>query len=36
VAPPAEIGAEMDAIWQETVEPRTGLAAYQALTEALA
>jgi hypothetical protein len=33
---PAEIGAEMDAIWRETVEPRTGLASYQALRAALA
>lgn len=33
---PAEIGAEMDAIWQETVTPRTGFASYQALGEALA
>jgi hypothetical protein len=32
---PAEIGAEMDAIWRETVEPRTGLASYQALRAAL-
>lgn len=33
---PAEIGAEMDAIWRETVQPRTGLASYQALRTALA
>jgi hypothetical protein len=33
---PAEIGAEMDAIWRETVEPRTGLASYQDLRMALA
>ena len=33
---PTEIGAEMDAIWRETVEPRTGLASYQALRAALA
>jgi hypothetical protein len=33
---PIEIAAEMDAIWRETVEPRTGLASYQALGEALA
>ena len=33
---PTEIGAEMDAIWQETVAPKTGLASYQALCEALA
>lgn len=33
---PAEIGAEMDVIWRETVEPRTGLASYQALRAALA
>ena len=33
---PAEIGAEMDAIWRETVEPRTGLSSYQALRAALA
>jgi hypothetical protein len=32
---PAEIGAEMDAIWRETVERRTGLASYQALRAAL-
>jgi hypothetical protein len=32
---PAEIGAEMDSIWRETVEPRTGLASYQALRTAL-
>ena len=33
---PAEIGAEMDAIWREIVEPRTGLASYQDLRAALA
>jgi hypothetical protein len=33
---PAEIGAKMDAIWRKTVEPRTGLASYQALRAALA
>jgi hypothetical protein len=33
---PAEIGAEMDAIWQEAVEPKTGLSSYQALRAALA
>jgi hypothetical protein len=33
---PDEVSAEMDAIWQETVEPRTGLASCQALREALA
>lgn len=33
---PVEIGAEMDAIWRETVEPRTGLASYQDLRAALA
>lgn len=33
---PVEIGAEMDAIWQEKVAPGTGLASYDALREALA
>ena len=33
---PVDIWAEMDAIWRETVEPRTGLASYQALRAALA
>lgn len=33
---PAAIGAELDAIWQETVAPKTGFASYQALREALA
>jgi hypothetical protein len=33
---PAGIGAEMDAIWREAVEPRTGLSSYQALRAALA
>jgi len=33
---PAAIGKEMDAIWREVVEPRTGLASYQALRAALA
>jgi len=33
---PAEIGAEMDAIWQKTVAPNPGLASYQALRVALA
>jgi hypothetical protein len=33
---PSEIGEEMDAIWREVVEPRTGLASYQALRAALA
>jgi hypothetical protein len=33
---PAEIGAEMDAIWQETVTPQTGLASYEDLGEAVA
>ncbi|RIK36562.1 MAG: sulfotransferase [Chloroflexi bacterium] len=33
---PAEISAEMDAIWRETVEARTGLSSYQALRAALA
>jgi hypothetical protein len=33
---PVEIGAEMDAIWRETVEPKTGLASYQDLRMALA
>ena len=33
---PAEIGAEMDAIWRDVVEPRTGLASYQDLRVALA
>ena len=32
---PAEIGAEMDAIWHKTIEARTGLASYQALRAAL-
>jgi hypothetical protein len=32
---PAEISLKMDAIWQEMVAPRTGLASYQALAEAL-
>lgn len=32
---PEEIGAEMDVIWRETGEPRTGLASYQALRAAL-
>lgn len=34
--PAAEIGAEMDAIWRETVEPRTGLASCEDLRAALA
>lgn len=33
---PAEIGAEMDAIWRQVVEARTGLASYRALQTALA
>jgi hypothetical protein len=33
---PTEIGAEMDAIWCELVEARTGLPSYQALRQALA
>jgi len=33
---PEEIGTEMDAIWRETVEPKTGLPSYQALCAALA
>ena len=33
---PSEIGAEIDALWRETVEPRTGLASYDALLAALA
>lgn len=33
---PPEIGAEMDALWREIVEPRTGLASYRALQAALA
>lgn len=33
---PTEIGAAMDAIWQETVAAKTGLASYRALAEALA
>lgn len=33
---PTAIGAEMDAIWREVVEPRTGLASYRALQTALA
>jgi hypothetical protein len=33
---PLDIGAEMDTIWRETVEPRTGLSSYQALRAALA
>ena len=33
---PAEIGAEMDAIWQEKVAPKTGLSSYQALQATLA
>ena len=32
---PAEIEAEMDAIWQETVTPKTSFASYRALREAL-
>ena len=32
---PAEIAAEMDAIWKEAVTPKTGLASYAALREAL-
>lgn len=32
---PSEIGAEIDAIWRKTVQPRTGLASYQALQAAL-
>jgi hypothetical protein len=31
---PAEIEAALDAIWQETVAPKTGLTSYQVLTEA--
>lgn len=33
---PAEIGAEMNAVWLETVAPKTGLASYEALREWLA
>ena len=33
---PVDIAGEMDAIWRETVEPRTGLASYKALLAALA
>ena len=33
---PAEIAVEMDAIWRETVESKTGLSSYQALRAALA
>jgi hypothetical protein len=32
---PADIGAEMDAIWREVVEARVGLSSYQALRAAL-
>lgn len=33
---PTEIAAEIDVIWRETVEPKTGLASYDALLAALA
>ena len=32
---PADISAEMDAIWREEIEAKLGMASYQALRETL-